>query len=122
MECAAHAGTPATRSCSFCKSARCERCLTWEVDGGLACEDCGANEEARGRTAFSALLGLASAGYLAALAVSVMVFHARPFVGGFAALVAIALWRILPSLIPLPEARRRTAGSPARVDAPGEPR
>jgi hypothetical protein len=107
VDCAAHAGTPSTQSCAICGRPRCDACLTWDVDGRAACEECGLAEAARLSSAGAALLGFVGVGYLATLAIGYEVFRARPFVGGFAAVVAIALWRILPSFIRLPDAQRR---------------
>lgn len=49
-----------------------------------------------------ALVVLVAAAYLVTLAVGYVVFRARPFVGGFAAVVAIVLGRTLHAHIHLP--------------------
>jgi len=41
------------------------------------------------------MLAFVGVGYLATLAIGILVFRARPFVGGLAAVVAIALGRVL---------------------------
>lgn len=73
----------------------CTRCLTYEVDGVHACESCGISHAERSRSLGSTLLVLVAAGYLATLAVGYLLFRARPFIGGFAAVVAIALGRMI---------------------------
>lgn len=103
----AHAGVTATDACSACNKPRCERCLTYEVDGDLACNECGAMEDDRSRSLGSALLALVAVGYLATLAVGFLVFRARPFVGGLAAVVAIALGRALQLFLQVPIVTRR---------------
>ena len=99
MNCTAHPGTTAVGSCSVCKKAGCDLCLAFEVDGDVACESCGALEDDRSRDLGSAMLALVGVGYLATLAVGFVVFRARPFVGGLAAVVAIALGRALQMYI-----------------------
>ena len=47
------------------------------------------------------------AGYLGALAVGFLIFHARPLIGGIAAIVAIALGRALTVLVKRPALQRR---------------
>lgn len=105
--CAAHPDTPATSSCHVCQKACCERCLTYDVDGSAACEPCAAREDERSRALGSALLAFVGVGYLAALALGYVVFRARPFVGGLAAVVAIALGRALQLYVPLRSVTRR---------------
>jgi hypothetical protein len=98
--------------CSACEQPRCDRCLTYDVDGQPACNSCGALEDDRSRALGVALLGFVSVGYLATLAIGYVVFRARPIVGGLAAVVAIALGRALqmffrPSIV----TRRSTRAS-----------
>jgi hypothetical protein len=69
--------------------------MTHDVAGLAVCESCGREEEARGRALGSALLTFVGVGYLLALSVGYVVFHARPFVGGLAAVLAIGLGRTL---------------------------
>ncbi|MBX3196862.1 MAG: hypothetical protein KF894_01795 [Labilithrix sp.] len=107
MECAAHPGTAASGSCAICSKASCERCLTHEVDGAAACAECGPREDDRSRALGSALITFVGVGYLAALAIGYLVFRARPFVGGLAAVVAIALGRALQLYVRPPVVARR---------------
>ena len=46
-------------------------------------------------------------GYLATLALGVLAFRAKPFVGGIAAIVAIALGRALQMVLRPPDVKRR---------------
>lgn len=85
----------------------CEPCLAYDVDGSAACASCGPREDDRSRALGSALLTFVSVGYLAALAVGYLVFRARPFVGGLAAVVAIALGRALQMYVRPPIVTRR---------------
>jgi hypothetical protein len=95
LECAAHPGTPATQTCAACTKACCDHCASFDVDGKPACEACGAAADERSRALGSALLTFVGVGYLATLAIGYLLFRARPFVGGLAAVVAIALGRAL---------------------------
>jgi hypothetical protein len=99
VECVAHAGTPATEVCDKCQKPRCEACLTYEIDGNSVCTECGEAEQDRGRGFGTAILGIVSVGYLATLAIGYLVFKAKPFVGGLAAVVAIVLGRALQMLV-----------------------
>ena len=81
--------------------------ITYEVDGRPACAPCGANATERSRTLGSTVLALVGVGYLATLALGYVVFRARPFVGGLAAVVAIALGRVLQGLVRFPRVARR---------------
>ncbi|MBX3191422.1 MAG: hypothetical protein KF819_30785 [Labilithrix sp.] len=95
MECGDHPGVDVVSACGACKRGVCEACATYEIDGGPCCERCGRAEDERARSLGSALLALVGVGYLATLALGVAFFKARPFVGGVAAIVAIALGRAL---------------------------
>lgn len=107
MECAAHAGIPATETCSVCGKGACDRCLVWNVNDRSACQACGASADDRSRSLGTALLALVGVGYLGTLALGYIVFRARPFVGGLAAVVAIALGRVLQMVIRIPRVVRR---------------
>jgi len=108
--CTAHPDTIAAASCSVCKKLGCARCLAYDVDGGVACESCGALEDERSRAIGSAVLAFVAVGYLAALAIGYLVFRGRPFIGGLAAVVAIALGRALQLYIrPRTVTRRASA-------------
>jgi hypothetical protein len=107
VECAAHEEDTTTGRCSACDRPGCERCLAYDVDGRVACAKCGAIEDERSRSLGSALVALVSVGYLAALAIGYLVFKARPFVGGLAAVVAIALGRTLQLYLRPPIVTRR---------------
>lgn len=93
--------------CSVCKTPRCAECLSVSIDGAPACASCGVEAEERGRSLGSAILALVGAGYLVTLAIGYLVFHARPFVGGVAAIVAIALGRSLTVHLHPPIVRSR---------------
>jgi hypothetical protein len=91
--------------------AACERCLVYDVDGSTACESCAALEDDKSRAIGSAMLAFVSAAYLATLAVGYLVFRARPFVGGLAAVIAIAVGRALQTYLRPPVVTRRS-GAP----------
>lgn len=95
MDCAAHPGTAGEASCARCSRALCDACAAYDVDGAACCEACGRDAEERSHAIGSSLVALVGVGYLATLALGVLVFHAKPFVGGLAAIVAIALGRAL---------------------------
>jgi hypothetical protein len=78
-----------------CRRAVCARCAAYDVDGCVCCEACGRAEEERSRSVGSALLGFVGVGYLLALALGLLVFHAKPYIGGIAAVAAIVLGRVL---------------------------
>ena len=107
MDCTAHPEKAAAGSCSVCKKAGCETCLAYDVDGNVACESCGTLAHDRSRALGSALLAFVAVGYLATLAIGIVVFRARPFVGGLAAVVAIALGRALQMYMRPPAVTRR---------------
>ncbi len=54
-----------------------------------------------------ALIAIIALGYLAMLAVAVLVFSPRPFVGGVAAVLALALGRALQIALTPPNVSRR---------------
>jgi hypothetical protein len=99
VKCAAHPQVDATGTCATCKKAVCSGCTVYEIDGQPCCAACGHAEDEQTRAVGSALLAFVGVGYLAALAIGVVVFSARPFVGGLAAIVAIALGRTLQVVI-----------------------
>ena len=107
MDCAAHPGVPSHAPCPACERGACRACLAWEIDGSLACEACAARVAAGSSDLGIALVGLVSVGYLATLALGYVVFHTRPFVGGLAAIIAIALGRGLQLWLRLPTVNRR---------------
>lgn len=108
MQCAAHPEAESIATCGVCAKAMCSRCAAYDVDGRACCETCGRAEEERGRSLGSALLAVVGFGYLATLAVSYLVFHAQPFVGGIAAIAAIALGRAAQVYLRPPAVTRRT--------------
>ena len=85
----------------------CDACASFEMAGGWCCEACGHRQEDQARELGSGLLALVGVGYLATLAVGIVLFKARPFVGGLAAIVAIALGRALQMLVRTPAVSRR---------------
>lgn len=107
MDCATHDGTPAEAACAVCQRALCASCIAYDVNGHPTCEACGRTEEERGKSLGSTLLVLTGLGYLVTLAIGVKAFHARPFVGGIAAIAAIALGRILQLVFRPPAVSRR---------------
>lgn len=114
MECSAHPGRNALGPCGACDKGLCDTCATFELDGNWCCEACGRKEEDDARELGAGLLALVSVGYLATLAIGVVLFKARPFVGGLAAIVAIALGRALQMLIRAPSVARRLGASVPR--------
>jgi hypothetical protein len=117
VDCAAHPDTPATGSCTACNKNLCNVCSTYELDGAAYCERCGRAHEDESHALSSGLLALVAVGYLATLAIGIVVFKARPFVGGLAAVVAIALGRAMQLLVKAPAVRRRMSAGSASVDA-----
>lgn len=79
----------------------------WELDGRAACDACAHDAEAKSRDLGVGILACVGAGYLGALAVGFLIFHARPLIGGIAAIVAIALGRALTVLVKRPALQRR---------------
>ena len=55
----------------------------------------------------SALLALTGVGYLAVLSVSFLVWKARPFIGGLAAICAVAFGRLVQMVVKPPVVERR---------------
>jgi hypothetical protein len=107
VDCATHEGTPAEASCAVCERGLCSACIAYDVDERPTCETCGRAEEDRGKSLGGTVLALTGLGYLATLAVGVALFHGRPFIGGVAAIAAIALGRILQLALKPPVAIRR---------------
>ena len=120
MQCAVHPETEARGPCAVCFKNLCDACATYDVDGAPCCERCGRTRQEENEALSSGLLGLVGVGYLATLAIGIVVFKARPFVGGLAAIVAIALGRAMQILVKGHNVTRRLA-PPARVDATAPP-
>jgi hypothetical protein len=108
VECAVHAEAPSVGTCAICEKPMCSRCAAYDVDGRVCCETCGLAEEDRGRAVGTALLASVGVGYLATLALGLLVFHARAFIGGIAAIAAIGIGRILQTVLRPPAVTRRT--------------
>jgi hypothetical protein len=108
VECAVHPEAQSIATCAVCDKALCAKCAAYDVDGGTCCDACGRAEDDRGRALGSALLFFVGFGYLASLAVSYLVFKAQPFVGGIAAIAAIAVGRALQLWLRPPAVTRRT--------------
>lgn len=106
-ECATHAGVTAVSRCATCGKGICTQCAAYDVDDAMTCEPCGRSEEDRARGIGLSLTGLVGAGYLATLALGVVVFKSKPFIGGIAAIVAIVLGRVLQLVLRPPSVRRR---------------
>lgn len=115
MDCAAHPEKNALGPCGSCEKQLCDACATFDIDGAFGCETCGRRREDEARELGSGLLALVGVGYLATLALGIVVFKARPFVGGLAAVVAIALGRALQLLVKTPAVMRRFDAAPARA-------
>lgn len=77
----------------------CEACATYNIKEQPACDACGHAEEAKSRSLGLGAVALVGVGYLATLAAGVHLFQTRQLVGFLAAMVAIALSRILPIFI-----------------------
>ena len=114
MECAVHPEVQAKGPCSVCAKNLCDACSTYDLDGKPCCETCGRREEEDSHALSSGLLALVAVGYLATLAVGIIVFKARPFVGGLAAVVAIALGRAIQFLVKAPNVTRRLAAATSK--------
>lgn len=95
VQCAVHDDVETERKCADCGKPICDACAVFEIDGQAACGACGRVADERSRAVGSALLAFIGASYLATLAVCVLLFKPRPFVGGLAAVVAIAVGRAL---------------------------
>lgn len=102
-----HAGIETSKTCTACKKAACEKCATFTMNGETCCDACGSAEEDRARFLGSAMLALVGVGYLATLAIGILVWKPRPYVGGIAAVVAIALGRVMQLFVRPSTARRR---------------
>ena len=107
MPCAVHPEAEASITCPLCERGACDACATYEVDGRVCCERCGEAEDARSRGLGVAVVALVGVGYLATLAIGVLLFRARPFIGGLAAIVAIGLGRTLQLAMRPPVVVRR---------------
>lgn len=116
MQCAVHSEVETDRKCADCGKAICDACAAFEIDGRAACEACGRLEDEKSRAVGSALLAFIGVGYLATLAICVMLFKPRPFVGGLAAVVAIAVGRALQVVL-RPRAVSRVGGVSASRSA-----
>jgi hypothetical protein len=93
-DCNAHPGA-GTAICGGCRRPTCTRCLTDSIDDVDVCTSCARAAEADSDALGAAGVGFVGVGYLLTLALSYRIFHARPFLGGLAAIVAIALGRVL---------------------------
>ena len=118
MQCAAHPEIEAPGACASCFKNLCDACATYELDGARCCERCGLEKAAQNDALSSGLLALIGVGYLFMLAVGIVVFKARPFVGGLAAIFAIGLGRAMQLFVKTPVVTRRTSPS---VDATAPP-
>jgi hypothetical protein len=121
MLCAVHPEIEARGPCAVCFKNLCEACASYDLDGALCCERCGRATEDESSNLSAGLLASISVGYLATLAVGVLVFNARPFVGGLAAIVAIALGRLVQLLVKTPVVTRQptpTSGAPPAAATP----
>ena len=113
MHCTAHPETEARGPCAVCKKNLCDACATFERDERPYCERCGHDAEEQRNELSSGLLALVAVGYLAALVLGTVLFRARPFVGGLAAVVAIGLGRALQILVKTPAVARRAPSARA---------
>jgi hypothetical protein len=118
MQCAAHPETEARGPCALCFQNLCDVCTTFERGGDPCCERCGRTAEDDQNALSSGLLGLVAVGYLATLVLGTVLLKARPFVGGLAAVVAIALGRAMQLLVKAPAVSRRAATTAAAPSAP----
>ncbi len=126
--CAAHSEVEARGSCAVCFKSLCDACATYELEivsetrvsetRACCCERCGRMKEDDESALRSGLLAMIGVGYLATLAVGIVVFKARPFVGGLAAIVAIALGRLMQLLVKVPVATRRIASASSGATPP----
>jgi hypothetical protein len=131
MHCAAHPEIEARGPCAVCFKNLCDECASYDLDGAPCCERCGRQREEDSDALSSGLLTLVGVGYLATLAIGIVIWRGRPFVGGLAAIVAIGLGRAMQLLVkaPVPSPRirgapaasRRLAGAPPHVDATAPP-
>lgn len=109
MHCAAHPDRASIGACATCAKELCDACATFAMDGDFGCEHCGRQREAEAAELSSGLLALVGVGYLATLAIGILLFRPQPFVGGLAAIVAIGLGRALQLLVQSPAVSRRAA-------------
>lgn len=93
--------------CAVCKGSICDACATFTVNGKPACETCGRDEEERGHSLGSAILAFTGVGYLSVLVIGVLLGKARPYLGGIAAIGAIAFGRFLQVVVKPPVVERR---------------
>ena len=107
VQCAVHPEAEAMEACGECKRSLCDACLVYQVDGRSTCEGCGRAVEDRGLAIGSSVLAFVGVGYLAALAIGFLVFRGRAFIGGLAAVVAIAIGRGLQVFVKAPYVTRR---------------
>ena len=105
--CAAHPAVEARGPCAFCFKNLCDECVSFELDGSPCCERCGRAKEQERNDLSSGLLALVAVGYLSTLALGAVLLNARPFTGGLAAVVAIALGRAMQLLVHSPAVSRR---------------
>ena len=108
MQCAVHPDLEARGPCEVCNKNLCDACASFDLDGRPCCERCGRIQEDDSHALSSGLLALVGVGYLATLALGIIIFKARPFVGGLAAIVAIALGRAMQLLVKTPAVTRRS--------------
>lgn len=120
MQCATHTETEARGACAVCFKNLCDACATYELDAALCCERCGRAKEDDRNALSSGLLALIGVGYLATLAIGIVVFKPRPFVGGLAAIVAIALGRALQMLVKGADVSRRLTPTSAASTSDAE--
>jgi hypothetical protein len=118
MQCAAHPEIEARGACAVCFKNLCDGCATYDLDGAPCCERCGREREDESDALSSGLLALVGVGYLATLALGIVLFKARPFVGGLAAIVAIGLGRALQLLVKPGTVTRRLGGAAGAATAP----
>jgi hypothetical protein len=111
MLCAAHPEIEARGPCAICFKNLCDACATYDLDGATCCERCGRDKEDESHALSSGLLALIGVGYLATLAVGVVIWKPRAFVGGLAAIVAIALGRLMQLFVKTPVVTRRVSGA-----------
>jgi hypothetical protein len=107
VKCAVHPDVETAESCAVCHKNLCAACAAYDIDGAAACERCGQLREEDSHALSSGLLAFVGVGYLATLAIGIVVFKARPFVGGLAAIVAIAFGRALQLVVKAPVVTRR---------------
>ncbi len=103
MQCAAHPDIEARGPCAVCSKNLCDACATYDLESAGArsscCERCGRTEEDDSHALSSGLLALVGVGYLLTLAIGILLVKPQPFIGGIAAIVAIALGRALQLLV-----------------------